>query len=299
MAKIATVSMESDPRNKGANLAKMKAFACDAARQGADLVLFPEESLTGVGTEGMYMVCGEDKRYVHEVAERVPDGPSTQELMGLARDEGIYICWGMAERDADRFDVTYNTMVLVGPEGYVGKYRKVHLPLCERLLHYPGRDGYKVFDTSIGKVGVEICYDICFPEVARSLALQGAQVILSQTGWPNLTRKEDDPDHLVVDIFHRARANENMVVVVSSNLSGEGFNGCSAIYGPTAGQVFASTGPDESMVVADVDVVGEIERARTFSMGGSNLVKDRKPGTYRALSEDSPYCPEFGASVCS
>lgn len=298
MAKIATVSMESDPRSKDANLAKMKAFACDAARQGAELVLFPEESLTGVGTEGMYMVCGDDKRYICEVAEHVPAGPSTQELMELAREQGIYICWGMAERDEDRSDVTYNTMVLVGPEGYVGKYRKVHLPLCERLLHYPGRDGYKVFDTSIGKVGIEICYDICFPEVARSLALQGAQIILSQTGWPNLTRKEDDPDHLVVDIFHRARANENMVVVVSSNLSGEGFNGCSAIYGPTAGQVFASTGPDESMVVADVDVVGEIERARTFSMGGSNLVKDRKPGTYRALVEDSPYCPEFGAAVC-
>ena len=62
MAKIATVSMESDPRSKDANLAKMKAFACDAARQGAELVLFPEESLTGVGTEGMYMVCGDDKR---------------------------------------------------------------------------------------------------------------------------------------------------------------------------------------------------------------------------------------------
>lgn len=297
MARIATVSMQSDPRDKEKNFQKMASFIQDAAKEGANLVLFPEESLTGVGTEGMYMICGEDRQFIHHAAELVPEGKSTQKLIELARKHGLYICWGMAEKDPERFDVTYNTMVLVGPEGFVGKYRKVHLPLCERLIHYPGRDGYQVFDTSIGKIGIEICYDICFPEVARSLALDGAQIILSQTGWPNLTNQEDDPDHIAVDLFHKSRAAENMLVVVSSNLSGEEFNGCSTIYGPTAGQVFASTGPEESMAIADVDIEAEIERARTYAMGGSVLIKDRKPGTYQKISEDNPYCPEYGAAI--
>ena len=297
MAKLAAVTMPLDPRNKAANFAKMADYVREAAAQGGDLILFPEGSLTGLGTEGMYRPCGEDRIFMLENGELVPEGESTQAFIALAQEHDIYICWGMAEIDPDWPDVTYNCMVLVGPEGYVGKYRKVHLPLCEKFMHYPGRDGYPVFDTRIGRIGLEVCYDICFPEVARSLALQGAQIILSQTGWPNITGTEEDPDHIVIDVFHRARANENMVVVVNSNVCGEAFNGYSKIYGPTGGRVYAETGSTEGMAIAEVDVEGEINHGRIFAMGGCNLIKDRKPGSYSALVEDSRYCPEYGATM--
>ncbi len=90
----------------------------------------------------------------------------------------------MAEQDSENWDMLYNTLVLVGPDGYIGKYRKVHLPLTERIMMYPGDGDYPVFETRFGKVGLMICFDKAYPEVARSLALKGAEILLCPTAWP-------------------------------------------------------------------------------------------------------------------
>lgn len=295
--KLATVCMPSDPRDKELNLRNMIAYIEKAADQNVSLIVLPEEVLTGVGTVGMQQFKGEDKEYMIKNAELVPEGDSTQTLIELAKKRDIYIVWSMTERDCDRFDVTYNTAVLVGPEGYIGKYRKVHLPLCERLIHYPGMGDYPVFDTRIGKIGLEICFDKCFPEVARSLALQGAQIIVNPICWPNVSGTFDDPDHKVHQIMGQARALENMVFFIDANHCGQFMEGHSQIIGPNPGQVLATTGFEEGMAIAEVDIEQEILNARIHSMGGSDLLKDRKPGTYSQVAKPNPYNPIHGGRI--
>lgn len=277
--------MAIDPRDKQANFDKMADYVKKAADQDVDLILFPEMALSGYGTAGMQQYSAEDKFFFIECSELVPEGDTTQKMIDLAKQHGIYICWGMPEKDADRTAVTYNCVVLVGPEGFVGKYRKTHQPLCERLELFPGKGDYQVFGTSIGKIGLEICFDMCFPEVARSLAIQGADIILSPICWPNMSGSLDDPDHHAHLSFSRARAWENMIFFVDSTYSGEAMSGYAQIIGPNAGQVMAVSGFDEEMVVAEFDLEKEITHARTVTMGGSDLLKDRKPWTYGLLTE--------------
>ncbi|HIW76639.1 MULTISPECIES: carbon-nitrogen hydrolase family protein [Gordonibacter] len=297
MVKIATVCMAADPRDKVVNRNNMIAYIEKAAEQGVDLIVFPESILTGVGTVGMQQFNSEDKLAIQKMAELVPEGESTQIFVELAKKYDMYICWGMAERNPERFDATHNVSVLVGPEGYLGKYRKVHLPLCERLYHYPGFGDYPVFDTRIGKIGLEICYDKCFPEVSRTLALKGAQIILGPICWPNMTGSLDDPDHLVHVTFSHARAMENMIFYVDANHCGPHMGGHSQIVGPNPGQLLATTGFDEGMAVAEVDIEGEMNRARIFSMGGSDLLRDRKAGTYGEVTKFNEFNPVWGGRV--
>lgn len=297
MVKMATVCMPSDSRDKSVNLHKMVSYVEQAAAQDVDLIVFPEEALTGVGTVSMQQYNGEDKEYIIKTAEFVPEGDSTQAFIELAKRHDIHVVWSMAERDEDRFDATYNTAVLVGPEGYIGKYRKVHLPLCERLIHYPGLGDYPVFDTRIGKIGLEICFDKCFPEVARTLALQGAQIIVNPICWPNVSGTLDDPDHKVHLIMGQARAMENMIFFIDANQCGPFMEGHSQIIGPNPGQILATTGFEEGMAVAEADIEQEIINARVHSMGGSDLLKDRKPGTYGELSKPNPFNPIYGGRI--
>lgn len=295
--KIATVCMGCDPYDVQQNLERMLSYVEKAAAEGCDLVVLPEEVLTGVGTVGMQQFKSEDKLTFMKNAQLIPEGDSVQALIEAAKKFDIYINWSMAEQDPDRFDATYNTSVLVGPEGFIGKYRKVHLPLCERLVHYPGLGDYPVFDTRIGKIGLEICFDKCFPEVARSLALKGAQIILNPICWPNISGKEEDPDHYAHVTFARSRAWENMVVFVDSNHAGLYMEGHSQIIGPNPGQVLATTGFEEGMAVAEFDLEEEIKHARVVAMGGSDLLRDRKPGTYDEIVKFNPYNPIHGGVI--
>jgi predicted amidohydrolase len=187
-----------------------------------------------------------------------------------------------------RFDVCYNACVLVGPEGFIGKYRKTHQPLTERLTFYSGSGDYPVYDTRIGRIGLTICFDKCYPEVTRTLALKGAQIILSPTCWPCITHSEDDPDFADYNIFSFARAYENMVFFAESNISWSGTEpmmGYSRIIGPNTYQICATTGFEEAMAVADVDIKAEVLKAKLYPVGGSDLPKDRKPATYTELTK--------------
>src|SRR5215831_4937883 len=134
-----------------------------AAAEKADLVLFPELVVHGHCTPNTW-----------ELAEPVPDGPSVRRLIQLARHFRLILCVGLSEKERD---VVYNTQVLVGPDGYLGKQRKLHLSRDEVFFYKGGRD-LTVFDLGPCKVGIVICYDNQFPEVARVLALRGADVLL-------------------------------------------------------------------------------------------------------------------------
>ena len=118
-------------------MSKYLQFIEKAAQQKADLIVFPELSLQGF-PPSMLEVDPDHALYQHREAELVPEGPTTQLLIQKAKEHNMYIAWGMTERDHDKFDALYNSLVLVGPEGYLDTYRKIHNPMTERLYYFPG-----------------------------------------------------------------------------------------------------------------------------------------------------------------
>lgn len=211
MVKIAIGQITPETGQKTKNLEKMKHYAIEAAKQEATLVVFPELALTGYN-------CGDD---FFETAEPIP-GDSVSAFMEIAAEYNIYIIWGMPEKSIN--GILYNAAVLVGPEGFIGSWRKNTLPghatdqtgpgaFPDRRYFKAGED-LPVFDTAIGKIGVLICYDIFFPELARLLTLKGADMIIGISGSPAFEK----------DIFEpivKARAMENTITFVYTNLVGQ------------------------------------------------------------------------------
>jgi predicted amidohydrolase len=287
---LATVSMQVS-FNTEANLARYIQYLDQAQEVGAKLVVFPEESLQGY-LQSMSRLTMESLEYQYKSAEVVPDGPSTQRLIREAQQRHMYIVWGMTEADPEQGpDVIYNTAVLVGPEGYIGKYRKIHQPMDELHVFWPG-DSWPVFETELGRIGLLICYDKQFPEASRELALRGAQILIMPTAWA-LSRTGGDPNpdedfqRFQYDLFDYVRAAENQVYFISSNqysISGDhDYLGCSRIVAPT-GKTLAEVTYAEGMAYASVDIQAGFLQGRTTDSGGLNVFRDRHPETYTAIS---------------
>ncbi len=202
-------------------------FIAEAAAQRADLVVLPE-TLTFYGSGKSYAEC----------AEPIP-GPSSDYFARLARKHNLYIVAGLLERDGH---LVYNTAVMLGPDGTVsGKYRKVCLPRGEIEGGIAPGTEYPVFQTRFGKVGMMVCYDGFFPEVARELSKRGAEVI----AWPVWGCNP---------LLAEARACENHVYVISSTYSDPSQNWMlSAIYGHT-GKPLAKADTWGSIALAEVDL---------------------------------------------
>jgi len=195
--KIWLIQMEPKLKDKEQNLTKIHSYLDRAVKEKVNLIAFPELALTG------YM-CRKD---FFDLAEPIP-GPSTKEIVERAAKENIYVVLGIPEL-GDGY--IYNSAPLFGPKGLVGVYRKIYLPnhISARGVTYEEqmffRPGNKLvaFETDFGKIGIEICYDIWFPEIARAYALLGAWFILNITaapaGVPELFR-----------LLSRARAMENV-----------------------------------------------------------------------------------------
>jgi predicted amidohydrolase len=209
---VALAQVEPATGDKMRNLEKIDANIERAAKAGANLVVFPELALTGYA-------CGDD---FFDLAEPVPGpGPSTAHLAETARRLGVHIIWGMPERGLP--GVIYNSAVLVGPDGHVGTWRKHTLP-GHATDHggagaFPDRRFFRagnrspVFDTPIGRIGMMVCYDVFFPEIARLLTLKGADLLVGISGSPSFERPIFEP--LVL-----ARAMENTVPFAYCNLAG-------------------------------------------------------------------------------
>ena len=251
--------------DKEQNLARFLSFMEESAARGTKLVLFPELSLTGL-PENLSMAWPrpEFADYFHGNAERVPEGESVQKLIEKAKELGLYVCWSMSELDKEnRFR---NSAVLIGPEGYIGKYHKQNPAGTEVFQLEASREECPVYDTPIGKIGVLICYDKVFPEVVRQMKLQGAEIVLSPTAWPGMDRRLGGLDLMMQ--YHRwAGTNcalENGVVLVDANHSSHAGvtrspeGGHSRIIHPLRG-VVSETGWEEAFAYAELDPQAAIE----------------------------------------
>lgn len=250
--KLALAQISSKREDKEANLKRFEKETLKANQQGADLVIFPELSLTG------YVV----RDQIYELAETIP-GPSTERMVNLAKDTGIYIIFGMPELSEKTRATLFNTALFVGPEGIIGKYRKMYLPthsVFEEKRHF--RPGYQAaaFDTSIGKIGLCICYDVFFPEVTRLVRLQGAELIVCISASPAVRRS-------YFEILTAARALENTAFLAYVNLVGveDGlqFWGGSRVVAPTGDLLVKAKYDEEDFVVCDVNY-RDMRLAETF-----------------------------------
>ncbi|MFX0574368.1 carbon-nitrogen hydrolase family protein [Nocardia nepalensis] len=258
----------------------------DRARErGSRLLVLPEACLGG------YLPSlgggGESEEAKQRRLRSLPpalalDGPELRRVADMAGE--IVVTLGFCEADGD---LRYNAAVTLTGDGVLGSYRKVHQPLGENLCYAAGSE-YRAFDTPIGRMGMQICYDKAFPEAARALALDGAEIITSLSAWPTARtataeRLEDDRWTQRFDIFDRARAVENQLVWVASNQAGT-FGSlrfvCSAkIVGP-GGDILATTGVEPGLATATVDVEHVLELARG---GGMYNLRDRRPEIYHSV----------------
>jgi len=283
-------------RDKKRNIGKHKDFIRRAAAEGCQLIVFPEMSLQGYVWEMLNHNTEEELCYHYQNAEPIP-GPSTQEMATEAAKYNMYIIFGMIEKaDVGGGAVLYNASVIVGPKGPIGVYRKVHSPGNELHLFNKG-DSWPVFETDLGKIGMLLCYDKFFPEASRELALQGAEILVSLSAWSKGGDTPEPAYYSSLDkLLDRVRAIENQCWFVSSNQvdleekGGLEYYGHSRIVSP-CGIVKAEAGYEEGLVLANLDIRGGIQEARTITFFGLNLIKDRIPATYRTIADASIYHP--------
>ena len=161
--------------DKESMIQKHEKYAHEAAEQGAQVMLFQELFY------GPYFCQVQDAQY-YSYTEQIPDGPTTKRMQDLAKQTGMVLVVPMYEEDEQASGIYYNTAAVIDADGkYLGKYRKTHIPhvkgFWEKFYFRPGNLGYPVFETAVGKVGVYICYDRHFPEGARALGLNGAEMV--------------------------------------------------------------------------------------------------------------------------
>ena len=266
-------------RDVDENLTAIGRYVDDARARGVRLLALPEACLGGY-----LSVLGSGRDGSHDEApDSLPpvmdlDGPELRRVAELAREMTVVV--GLCEADGGR---RFNSAAIVTGDGVLGVHRKVHQPLGESL-HYEAGDLFRAVDTPVGRVGALICYDKAFPEAARALALDGAEIVACVSAWPASRTAsagdlaEDRWTHRF-NIFDQARALENQIVWVASNQAGTfgklRFVGNAKVVGP-GGDVLATTGVGEGVAVAEIDVRAALDTARRSMFH----LRDRRPETY-------------------
>lgn len=256
-------------RNLETCLARLEEAAAGAAK----LLVLPECAIPG------YMFDSAEEAL--PFAEEIP-GPSSEALERECRRLGMHVVCGLLERDGDALR---NAAVLVGPHGLIGTYRKTHLPFLgvDRFV-VPG-DELTVYDTALGRIGVEICYDLRFPEVTRTLALRGADIVAHPTNFPMAAKTQ-------TELITVARAAENRIYLLTANRVGKErwgeFCGWSQIVDPYGKRLAEAGETEEALLVADVEI--EKARDKDYVIPGEYelyLLGHRRPELYGALVEET------------
>ncbi len=263
---------------KRANIDNQMKFVEDAARQGVQILCFQEMFTTP------YFMAEQDVRW-YEAVEKVPDGPTVTMMQEVAKQHGMVLIVPVYEEEQTGF--YYNTAAIIDADGkYLGKYRKSHIPhlypgFWEKFYFRPGNLGYPVFDTAVGKIGIYICYDRHFPEGARVLGLNGAEIVFNPSatvaGLSEYLWKLEQPAHAVANGYFVGAVNR--VGTEAPWNIGE-FYGTSYFCDPR-GQILAEGSRDkDELVIADLDMdmIREVRNTWQF-------FRDRRPETYGAITE--------------
>jgi N-carbamoylputrescine amidase len=269
-------------RDLDENLAQISRLADEARTAGVSLLALPEACLGGYLS---VLGSGRDGTHSEEPDSLPPlvelDGPELRRVAEIAKDMTLVV--GFCESDGGE---RYNSSAAVSGEGVLAVYRKVHQPLGENLYYGPGSE-LRAFDSPVGRMGMLICYDKAFPEAARALALDGAEVIACISAWPG--SRTGSTESLAEDrwtkrfnIFDQARGLENQIVWLAANQTGTfgslRFVGNAKVVGP-GGDIVSTTGVDAGLAVAHFDVDEALSTARRSMFH----LRDRRPDLYQEM----------------
>ncbi len=265
--RVATVQLNSLLGELEQNLERAVGYIRQAAEQGADIVLFPELYLQGYCAEQM----------LTKTAETIP-GPTTDILLQESKNHNIYIIMGMARKDSGFPHLVYNSASFIGPDGMVDYYDKIHLgtfhPYTEGVYFAPGQR-IPIFNTRLGPMSLQICYDVFFPELTRIYAIKGSLANLVISAGPNAFRDS-------WKVMLRARAIENALPTVYCNVVGKqkdfSFFGGSMVIDASGMITGEAKYDEEDILFADVDLAAAIN-VRQHSL----LYRDRRTDLYQAL----------------
>ena len=271
--KIAALQMDIKFKENRSNLDKVLRYIKEAADNGSNLIVFPEACISG------YVYTSREEAIPY--METIP-GTSTDAVADLCRELDIYVIFGLLEKDGDK---CFNTAVLIGPQGIIGKYNKIHLPYLgiDRFVD-PGDKPFQVWETPIGNIGILICFDCIFPESIRVMALNKADIIALPTNWP--AGREKIPGYIVP-----TRAMENTVNLVATDRVGteEGtmFIGRSKIL-DAAGNTLAEAGAEEEKIIYGEVSLAQARQKHIVLKPGEfefNLIENRRPEFYDTISD--------------
>jgi len=236
-------------------------------KEKADILVLPELFNSG------YIFA--DKKELKSLAEKIPDGETCRFLLELSKKKQMSLVFGMPERDGDKL---YNSAILLTPEGVKGVYRKLHLFDQEKFIFDPGNQEPEVFEDGKAKIGIMICFDWLYPEVARVLALKGAEIICH-------------PSDLVLHYAQEAmkvRSIENKVFTITCNRTGEenrtgkklSFTGKSQITDPKGNILLRASQDKDEVGIVEINPL--LARDKKFTEN-NHIFDDRMPGFYRRL----------------
>lgn len=269
--RIALVQMESKFSKIAYNLQKIKSYIKEAETQKVDIICFPE-----------MCVQGYSRNHSSAAAEPIP-GSSTLCIMEMARQSGMVVMVGLAE--TSNSDKPYITQLVVFPNGKIYKYRKTHLGNSEKMYFSAGSQ-LPVFNFSKANLGIEICWDLHFPEVTAILSLKGAEIIFAPHASPSIVGDRRE----IWLKYMAARAYDNAVFLAACNLigddgTGHSFCGGSLVIDPKGNIVAEAFNNREEIIVVDLDpvILNTIRRQESRSMRYSYFLDSRRPELYGDL----------------
>lgn len=259
---LAVVQCEFKPKEVNYNLLKIEQIVqnCKFKYPNIRLIVFPELATTG------YIL---DK--TTSLLSQSSEGSDFQRLSIIAKETNIYIVYGYVERDEE--GKIYNSIQLIGPDGVsIANYRKIHLTPMEHGIFEAGREIVAI-ETDIGKIGLMICWDLAFPELARILALQGVDLLVVPSAW-------EDPYSDAYEKFSIARAIDNTVFLATSNHIGTSgplhFFGKSSIYGPDGKLLISGEAYKEEVHVTKIDITNRTTLKNEFF----SMLEERRTDLY-------------------
>jgi predicted amidohydrolase len=293
---LAAANMKIE-HSKTRNLAKFIDLIDEAGQKGVDVLVLPEVGLQGYADLGFSLGSAgsiNQKKYYERESETIP-GPATEIIQKKASEYNMYIQMGMAERSLHG-NVIFNSAALVGPDGLVGVFRKLHNQF--EFPYFNSGESIPVFDLPFARVGSSICYDLAFPEMARIYALKGATLMMNSTAWPMRGHDRSSDYHgWAMDISAQSNAFFNqMWIVISNHCETNAYSGNLDYWGRSQivdpyGKVVASLEDEEGLVIHTADLNAEILQSRTDGFFGLNMLQDRRPEYYGLVADDGPYRP--------